>query len=114
MRSMAACHVNVPCPPDWSSCSEADCGCFAPECLSVLLSGQLGLVVGLLFAFLVLVPSVLIVFCCCKVKTSPYHKWMSQREKNLKECRYVERPLLEGPALAFRVTGGRGWGCQLI
>uniref|UniRef100_A0A8B9RCS1 ADAM metallopeptidase domain 19a n=1 Tax=Astyanax mexicanus TaxID=7994 RepID=A0A8B9RCS1_ASTMX len=43
---------------------------------------QVGLVVGLLFAFLVLLPAVLIAFYCIKIKTSYYHKWLSQREKN--------------------------------
>ncbi|XP_076828995.1 disintegrin and metalloproteinase domain-containing protein 19 isoform X2 [Brachyhypopomus gauderio] len=42
---------------------------------------QVGLVVGLLFAFLVLLPAVLIAFYCIKIKTSYYHKWLSQREK---------------------------------
>ncbi|XP_046904801.1 disintegrin and metalloproteinase domain-containing protein 19 isoform X1 [Hypomesus transpacificus] len=43
---------------------------------------QVGLVVGLLFAFLVLLPGVLLVFYCYKIKSSWYHKWLSQREKN--------------------------------
>ncbi|KAF7706456.1 hypothetical protein HF521_019710 [Silurus meridionalis] len=43
---------------------------------------QVGLVVGLLFAFLVLLPAVLIAFYCIKIKTSYYHKWLSQREKS--------------------------------
>ncbi|XP_023687174.1 disintegrin and metalloproteinase domain-containing protein 33 [Paramormyrops kingsleyae] len=74
---------------------------------------QLGLVVGLLFAFLVLLPSVLILFCCCKVKTSPYHKWMSQREKNLKECRKdaAEQKVRNGhlnPAFHLKLVGSSG------
>ncbi|KAF5902493.1 disintegrin and metalloproteinase domain-containing protein 33-like, partial [Clarias magur] len=43
---------------------------------------QVGLVVGLLFAFLVLLPAVLIAFYCIKIKTSYYHKWLSQRAKS--------------------------------
>ncbi|XP_026859582.2 disintegrin and metalloproteinase domain-containing protein 33 isoform X2 [Electrophorus electricus] len=42
---------------------------------------QVGLVTGLLFAFLVVIPAVLIAFYCIKIKTSYYHKWLSQREK---------------------------------
>uniref|UniRef100_A0A3B5L2S6 ADAM metallopeptidase domain 19a n=1 Tax=Xiphophorus couchianus TaxID=32473 RepID=A0A3B5L2S6_9TELE len=45
---------------------------------------QVGLVVGLLFAFLVFLPAVLLLFYCCRVKTSFYHKWISQREQNKK------------------------------
>ncbi|KAI3375889.1 hypothetical protein L3Q82_004144 [Scortum barcoo] len=44
--------------------------------------GQVGLVVGLLFAFLVILPAVLLLFYCYRIKTSYYHKWLSQREKN--------------------------------
>ncbi|CAK6968653.1 disintegrin and metalloproteinase domain-containing protein 33 [Scomber scombrus] len=43
---------------------------------------QVGLVVGLLFAFLVILPTVLLLFYCYKIKTSYFHKWLSQREKN--------------------------------
>ncbi|XP_051799792.1 disintegrin and metalloproteinase domain-containing protein 19 isoform X2 [Acanthochromis polyacanthus] len=43
---------------------------------------QVGLVVGLLFAFLVVLPTVLLLFYCYRVKTSYYHKWLSQREEN--------------------------------
>ncbi|XP_026124477.1 disintegrin and metalloproteinase domain-containing protein 33 [Carassius auratus] len=43
---------------------------------------QVGLVVGLLFAFLVLLPAVLIAFYCIKIKSSYYHKWRTQREKS--------------------------------
>ncbi|XP_005172418.1 disintegrin and metalloproteinase domain-containing protein 33 [Danio rerio] len=43
---------------------------------------QVGLVVGLLFAFLVLLPAVLIAFYCVKIKSSYYHKWRKQREKS--------------------------------
>uniref|UniRef100_A0A665VA55 Disintegrin and metalloproteinase domain-containing protein 33-like n=1 Tax=Echeneis naucrates TaxID=173247 RepID=A0A665VA55_ECHNA len=43
---------------------------------------QVGLVVGLLFAFLVVLPGVLLIFYCCRIKTSCFHKWLLQREKN--------------------------------
>ncbi|XP_016430984.1 disintegrin and metalloproteinase domain-containing protein 19-like [Sinocyclocheilus rhinocerous] len=43
---------------------------------------QVGLVVGLLFVFLVLLPAVLIAFYCIKIKSSYYHKWKTQREKS--------------------------------
>ncbi|XP_051755356.1 disintegrin and metalloproteinase domain-containing protein 33 isoform X2 [Ctenopharyngodon idella] len=43
---------------------------------------QVGLVVGLLFAFLVLLPAVLIAFYCIKIKSSFYQKWRTQREKS--------------------------------
>ncbi|XP_075943338.1 disintegrin and metalloproteinase domain-containing protein 33 isoform X1 [Anarhichas minor] len=43
---------------------------------------QVGLVVGLLFAFLLVLPAVLLLFYCYRIKTSYYHKWLSQREKN--------------------------------
>uniref|UniRef100_A0A8C3AZB1 ADAM metallopeptidase domain 19a n=1 Tax=Cyclopterus lumpus TaxID=8103 RepID=A0A8C3AZB1_CYCLU len=57
-------------------------------CVCVCVStGQVGLVVGLLFAFLVVLPAVLLLFYCYRIKTSYYHKWLSQREKN-KSNRY--------------------------
>uniref|UniRef100_A0A3Q3MWA0 ADAM metallopeptidase domain 19a n=1 Tax=Labrus bergylta TaxID=56723 RepID=A0A3Q3MWA0_9LABR len=43
---------------------------------------QVGLVVGLLFTFLVILPAVLLLFYCYRIKTSYFHKWLSQREKN--------------------------------
>lgn len=45
-------------------------------------TGQAGLVVGLLFAFLVVLPAVLVLLYCYRIKTSYYHKWLSQRDKN--------------------------------
>ncbi|KAM4611913.1 disintegrin and metalloproteinase domain-containing protein 33 [Polymixia lowei] len=45
---------------------------------------QVGLVASLLFAFLVLLPAVLTAFYCYKIKSSLYHKWLSQRQKNSK------------------------------
>ncbi|XP_063326405.1 disintegrin and metalloproteinase domain-containing protein 33 isoform X1 [Pelmatolapia mariae] len=49
---------------------------------------QVGLVAGLLFAFLVVLPAVLLVFYCHRIKTSYYHKWLSQRKKNT--CKKME------------------------
>ncbi|XP_024917138.1 disintegrin and metalloproteinase domain-containing protein 19 [Cynoglossus semilaevis] len=43
---------------------------------------QAGLVGALLFTFLVVLPTVLLLFYCCRIKTSFFHKWLSQREKN--------------------------------
>ncbi|XP_037117646.1 disintegrin and metalloproteinase domain-containing protein 33 isoform X1 [Syngnathus acus] len=43
---------------------------------------QVGLVVGLLFAFLVLLPGVLLLFYCYRIKTSYLHKWLARRDKN--------------------------------
>ncbi|MBN3309641.1 ADA19 protein, partial [Amia calva] len=51
---------------------------------------QRGLVVGLLFAFLVVLPGVLTVFYCYKVKTSLYHKWYSQKDKGSVDSRKKE------------------------
>ncbi|KAM6909482.1 LOW QUALITY PROTEIN: disintegrin and metalloproteinase domain-containing protein 33 [Xenentodon cancila] len=48
---------------------------------------QAALVAGLLFAFLVVLPAVLLLFYCYRVKTSYYHKWLSQRDKNKYFCR---------------------------
>ncbi|XP_036372726.1 disintegrin and metalloproteinase domain-containing protein 33-like [Megalops cyprinoides] len=71
---------------------------------------QLGLVVGLLFAFLVLLPAVLIIFYCYKIKTSPYHRWLSQREKNTQESRkdMSDQKVKNGhlnPAFHLKVVG---------
>ncbi|XP_072543692.1 disintegrin and metalloproteinase domain-containing protein 19 isoform X2 [Salminus brasiliensis] len=71
---------------------------------------QVGLVVGLLFAFLVLLPAVLIAFYCIKIKTSYYHKWLSQREKNKANSRH-ESSIEKGknghlnPAFHLKVVG---------
>ncbi|XP_039607802.1 disintegrin and metalloproteinase domain-containing protein 19 isoform X2 [Polypterus senegalus] len=48
---------------------------------------QQGLVAGLLFTFLVILPGVLGLFYCYKVKTSPYHKWLAERRQKTKVCR---------------------------
>ncbi|KAM3857354.1 disintegrin and metalloproteinase domain-containing protein 33 [Diretmus argenteus] len=45
---------------------------------------QVGLVVGLLFAFLVVLPAVLVAFYCYRIKSSYFHKWLSQRENSNK------------------------------
>nr|XP_020450505.1 disintegrin and metalloproteinase domain-containing protein 19-like isoform X2 [Monopterus albus] len=88
---IARCHSNGVCN------SNGNCHCnrgFAPPfCDKPGLGGsvdsgpiqydsQVGLVLGLLFAFLVLLPAVLLLLYCYRVKTSYYHKWLSQREKN--------------------------------
>ncbi|KAI4896974.1 hypothetical protein NFI96_031531 [Prochilodus magdalenae] len=71
---------------------------------------QVGLVVGLLFAFLVLLPAVLVAFYCIKIKTSYYHKWLSQREKNKANSRH-ETSIEKGknghlnPAFHLKVVG---------
>ncbi|XP_077597697.1 disintegrin and metalloproteinase domain-containing protein 33 [Stigmatopora nigra] len=43
---------------------------------------QVGLVVGLLFTFLVVLPTVLLLFYCHRIKTSYFHQWLARREKN--------------------------------
>ncbi|MGH0159062.1 UNVERIFIED_CONTAM: hypothetical protein FKN15_067207 [Acipenser sinensis] len=48
---------------------------------------QQGLVAGLLFAFLVLLPGVLGMFSCWKIKTSPFHKWRARRNQNTRTSR---------------------------
>ncbi|XP_058480887.1 disintegrin and metalloproteinase domain-containing protein 33 [Solea solea] len=70
---------------------------------------QVGLVVGLLFAFLVLLPTVLLLFYCYRIKTSYYHKWLSQRVKN--KSNKAEASLEKGknghlnPAFHLKVVG---------
>ncbi|MGH0133323.1 UNVERIFIED_CONTAM: hypothetical protein FKN15_064818 [Acipenser sinensis] len=57
--------------------------------------GQQGLVAGLLFAFLVLLPGVLGMFYCWKIKTSPFHKWRARRNQNTQTSRnevYDQKP----------------------
>ncbi|XP_064878049.1 disintegrin and metalloproteinase domain-containing protein 33 [Oncorhynchus nerka] len=71
---------------------------------------QLGLVLGLLFVFLVLLPGILITFYCYKIKSSYYHKWLSQRDKNNKANR-LEGSMEKGknghlnPAFHLKVVG---------
>lgn len=70
---------------------------------------QVGLVVGLLFAFLVLLPAILLFFYCYRIKTSYFHKWLSQREKN--KNNKLEASLEKGknghlnPAFHLKVVG---------
>lgn len=70
---------------------------------------QVGLVVGLLFAFLVVLPGVLLVFYCYKIKSSWFHKWLSQREKN--KANRLESSVEKGknghlnPAFHLKVVG---------
>ncbi|XP_041635649.1 disintegrin and metalloproteinase domain-containing protein 19 isoform X2 [Cheilinus undulatus] len=70
---------------------------------------QVGLVVGLLFAFLVILPAVLLLFYCYRIKTSYFHKWLSQREKN--KNNKLEASLEKGknghlnPAFHLKVVG---------
>ncbi|XP_047674694.1 disintegrin and metalloproteinase domain-containing protein 19 [Tachysurus fulvidraco] len=69
---------------------------------------QVGLVVGLLFAFLVLLPTVLIAFYCIKIKTSYYHKWLSQRETSKANNRHESSMGKNGhlnPAFHLKVVG---------
>ncbi|XP_017327522.1 disintegrin and metalloproteinase domain-containing protein 33 [Ictalurus punctatus] len=69
---------------------------------------QVGLVVGLLFAFLVLLPAVLIAFYCIKIKTSYYHKWLSQRQKSKANNRHENSLGKNGhlnPAFHLKVVG---------
>lgn len=73
---------------EWDACSMIYAIITSPvhsvhvtQCVHVS-TGQVGMVVGLLFAFLVLLPALLLLFYCYRIKTSYYHKWLSQREKN--------------------------------
>ncbi|XP_060774006.1 disintegrin and metalloproteinase domain-containing protein 19 isoform X1 [Neoarius graeffei] len=69
---------------------------------------QMGLVAGLLFAFLVLLPAVLIAFYCFKIKTSYYHRWLSQREKSKANNRQESSMGKDGhlnPAFHLKVVG---------
>ncbi|XP_064200286.1 disintegrin and metalloproteinase domain-containing protein 33-like isoform X1 [Anguilla rostrata] len=73
---------------------------------------QLGMVVGLLFAFLVLLPAVLIAFFCYKTKTSMLHKWLAQREKNKENRKDTSDQKVKNghlnPAFHLKVVGSSG------
>lgn len=83
---IGTCSLLEPAPSGWGGQLQ-----FLPldfKCVCVYLcvsTDQVGLVVGLLFAFLVVLPTVLLLFYCYRVKTSYYHKWISQRDKNKKK-----------------------------
>uniref|UniRef100_A0A3Q4BX87 Uncharacterized protein n=1 Tax=Mola mola TaxID=94237 RepID=A0A3Q4BX87_MOLML len=62
---------------------------------------QVVLVTGLLFAFLVVLPAVLLFFYCYRIKTSYYHKWLTQREKNKKNNKGMNSHL--NPAFDLKV-----------
>ncbi|KAG7259103.1 hypothetical protein CRUP_036583, partial [Coryphaenoides rupestris] len=72
---------------------------------------QVGLVAGLLLAFLVLLPSALGAFYCLKVKSSYYHRWLSQREKNHNKELLPLRPT---PPAAPSGGGGGGSTTQPV
>uniref|UniRef100_A0A8C5BKH6 Disintegrin and metalloproteinase domain-containing protein 19 n=1 Tax=Gadus morhua TaxID=8049 RepID=A0A8C5BKH6_GADMO len=68
---------------------------------------EVGLVAGLLFAFLVLLPGVLTAFYCLRIKSSYYHKWLTQREKNhkLQASAQKEKNGHLNPAFHLKVVG---------
>ncbi|KAL0970486.1 hypothetical protein UPYG_G00242700 [Umbra pygmaea] len=74
---------------------------------------QVGLVAGLLLVFLVVLPGVLMAFYCYKIKSSYYHRWLS--EKNSKPNR-LEGSVEKGrnghlnPAFHLKVVGSAGKG----
>ncbi|KAK5617480.1 hypothetical protein CRENBAI_005517 [Crenichthys baileyi] len=116
---LANCHSNGVCN------SNGNCHCnrgwAPPFCEKAGLGGsvdsgpvqndnQVGLVVGLLFAFLVVLPAVLLLFYCYRVKTSFYHMWISQRDKtkNNKKEASVDKEEKNGhlnPAFHLKVVG---------
>ncbi|CAN9509787.1 unnamed protein product [Ophioblennius macclurei] len=69
---------------------------------------QVGLVVGLVFAFLVVLPAVLLLFYSYRVKTSFCHKWYSQREMNQNKTEASDDKGKSGhlnPAFHMKVVG---------
>ncbi|XP_061525007.1 disintegrin and metalloproteinase domain-containing protein 33 isoform X1 [Phycodurus eques] len=72
---------------------------------------QAGLVAGLLFAFLVVLPTALLLFYCYWIKTSYFHKWLAQREKNKSNKTETEKAKKNGhlnPAFHLKVVGPIG------
>ncbi|XP_061665172.1 disintegrin and metalloproteinase domain-containing protein 33 [Syngnathoides biaculeatus] len=72
---------------------------------------QAGLVAGLLFAFLVVLPGALLLFYCYWVKTSYFHKWLAQREKNKSNKMETDNGKKKGhlnPAFHLKVVGPVG------
>ncbi|XP_057709962.1 disintegrin and metalloproteinase domain-containing protein 33 isoform X2 [Corythoichthys intestinalis] len=70
---------------------------------------QVGLVVGLFLAFLVVLPTVLLLFYCYRIKTSYFRKWLAQREKNKSDK--AEKAKKNGhlnPAFHLKVVGPTG------
>ncbi|XP_034020897.1 disintegrin and metalloproteinase domain-containing protein 19-like [Thalassophryne amazonica] len=67
---------------------------------------QVGLVVGLLLSFLVLLPAVLLIFYCCRIKTSSFHKWLSQRDKKTNRTETSAQKIGHlNPAFHLKVVG---------
>ncbi|KAM8898821.1 disintegrin and metalloproteinase domain-containing protein 19 isoform 2-T2 [Spinachia spinachia] len=76
---------------------------------------QVGLVVGLLFAFLLVLPAVLLLFYCYRIKTSYYHKWLSQREKKGNKAEALVDKGMNGhlnPAFHLKVVGPINKACS--
>ncbi|XP_051912452.1 disintegrin and metalloproteinase domain-containing protein 33 [Hippocampus zosterae] len=114
---MSRCHGNGVCN------SNGNCHCHRgwapPYCEKPGLGGsvdsgpvqydsQVGLVAGLLFAFLVVLPGVLLLFYCYRIKTSYLHKWLAQREKNKSNKMEKAKNSHLNPAFHLKVVGPIG------